>query len=664
MDEPTDLKKPYRVVIEKVTPEVNGGRYPIKRTVGEKVIVEADIFADGHESLSARLLWRQSSETLWQESLMTLLGNDLWRGEFSVTAVGKCEYTIQAWINPFTTWRENLLKRISGGQDLELEILIGVEIVRQSLSRASGDDLLRLSHYCELLGRGEIAERGEIALDERLLALIERYHDRDKSTTYHSIMPVWVDRPKARFSSWYEMFPRSAANEQGKHGTLTDVINRLPYVAELGFDVLYLPPIHPIGKSFRKGKNNSIVATSGDPGSPWGIGSDEGGHKAIHPELGTLNDFKQLVQEAKEYGIEIALDIALQCSPDHPYVKEHRGWFKERPDGRIQYAENPPKKYQDIYPLDFECKDWFELWQEIKSIFLFWIEQGVTIFRVDNPHTKPFRFWEWVIAEIKIDHPDILFLAEAFTRPKIMHQLAKIGFTQSYTYFTWRNDKWELEQYFTELSQESGREYFIPNLWPNTPDILHEYLQAGGRPAFISRLVLAATASGNFGIYGQAYELCHNKPKEKGSEEYLNSEKYEIIHYDSDDPANIRTIIAAVNQARKDNSALQSNWNIQFHQIDNPFLIFYSRQSEDKSNTVLVAVNLDPFNTQIGWVDLRIADLGLTRNESYQVHDLLTDMKYIWRGERNYIELNPQKMPAHIFKLTRRTGEGVVEEFE
>lgn len=653
-----------RVVIEHVTPKVNGGRYPIKRIVGESVVVEADIFADGHEKLAARLLWRLSGESDWKESPMTLLVNDLWRGSFPTSKIGKYEYTIEGWVDHFATWRADFEKRVAAKQDLGIEISIGVEIIRQCLSRATGEDLLRLNKYIDLLNTGDIASRVETALDEHLQTLMDRHPDRKKSTSYHMILPVSVDRPKARFSSWYEMFPRSASPEPGRHGTFRDLIDRLPYIAGLGFDVLYLPPIHPIGNSFRKGKNNTLVASAGDPGSPWGIGSEAGGHKSIHPQLGTLADFHSLVHEAKEYGIEIALDVALQCSPDHPYVKEHRSWFKERPDGRIQYAENPPKKYQDIYPLNFDCDDYLDLWAEMKSIFLYWIEQGVLIFRVDNPHTKPFRFWEWLIAEIKREHPEVIFLAEAFTRPKTMHRLAKIGFTQSYTYFTWRNDKWELERYFNEIAEQSGREYFIPNFWPNTPDILHEYLQIGGRPAFITRLVLAATTSGNFGIYGQAFELCRNEPIEKGSEEYLNSEKYEIKHFDPDDPASISHIISAVNRARKDNPALQTNWNIKFHKIDNPFLLFYSRQSIDNNNTVLVAVNLDPHNTQIGWVDLAIADLGLKWNESYQVHDLLTDEKYIWHGERNYIELNPHKMPAHIFRLSRRIGEGNMDEFE
>jgi len=653
-----------RVVIEHVTPKINGGRFPIKRVVGEPVNVEADIFADGHDRLAARLLWRMAGEKTWERSPLTLAGNDLWQGSFIADKTGRYEFTIEGWIDCFGTWRADLEKRIAAGQDLSIEIEIGRAIVDVSCAIATGDDRRRLERYINLLSTGDVATRVETALDPHLLDLMDRHPDRSLSTFYHHILPVSVDRIKARFSSWYETFPRSTAPEPGRHGTFRDLIGRLPYISRLGFDVLYLPPIHPIGRSFRKGKNNALVANSDDLGSPWGIGSEDGGHTGIHPALGTLDDFRELIREAGDYQIEIALDIALQCSPDHPYVTEHRNWFKERPDGRIQYAENPPKKYQDIYPLNFECEGYMELWQEIRRVFLYWAEIGVKIFRVDNPHTKPFAFWEWVIAEVKAVHPEVLFLAEAFTKPKVMHRLAKIGFTQSYTYFTWRNDKWELERYFDEIARQSTREYFIPNFWPNTPDILHEYLQTGGRAAFVTRLILAATTSGNFGIYGPAYELCLNTPKETGSEEYIDSEKYEIKHYDLDDSASIAPIVAAVNQARKTNIALQTNWDIVFHKIDNPFLIFYSRQSPDKNNTILVAVNLDPVNTQIGWVDLNMTELGLSWNETFQVHDLLTDEKYLWRGERNYIELNPHKMPGHIFQLKRRRGEGGGDEFE
>jgi starch synthase (maltosyl-transferring) len=422
----------------------------------------------------------------------------------------------------------------------------------------------------------------------------------------------------------------------------------------MGFDVLYLPPIHPIGMTQRKGKNNSLTPTPEDTGVPWAIGSKEGGHKSVNPELGTLEDFRHFVAKAREYGIDIALDIAFQCSPDHPYVREHPEWFRKRPDGTIQYAENPPKRYEDIYPFDFETEDWPGLWEELKSIFLFWAEQAVHIFRVDNPHTKTFPFWEWVIAEVKRDYPDAIFLSEAFTRPKVMYRLAKLGFTQSYTYFAWRNTKWDLTQYFTELTKTEVREFFRPNLWPNTPDILTEYLQTGGRPAFMARLVLAATLGANYGIYGPAFELCENRPREHGSEEYLDSEKYQIRHWDIDDRNSLKEIIAVVNRIRRDNPALQSDWSLLFHPTDNEQLICYSKQTEDLSNIILVVVNVDPYHTHSGWVDLSSQQLGLGQDEAFRVHDLLINARYLWQGHRNYVELNPHSIPAHIFRVNRR----------
>jgi starch synthase (maltosyl-transferring) len=478
--------------------------------------------------------------------------------------------------------------------------------------------------------------------------------DPAMETRYERELRVTVDREKARYSAWYEMFPRSTSLEAGRHGTLKDCEARLDYVAELGFDVLYLPPIHPIGTSFRKGKNNSVMAEAGDVGSPWAIGAKEGGHTAIHPDLGTLADFKHLLREAGKKGIELALDIAFQCSPDHPWVKEHPEWFKKRADGSIQYAENPPKKYQDIYPLDFESTDWEGLWEALRNVFLFWIEQGVRIFRVDNPHTKAFPFWEWMIAEVKHDFPDALFLAEAFTRPRVMQRLAKVGFTQSYTYFTWRNTKQELTDYMTELTHARVCEFMRPNLWPNTPDILPELLQIGGRPAFLSRVVLAATLGPSYGIYGPAYELGENQPMRVGSEEYLNSEKYEIRDWHLDAPQSISGAITQINRARRENAALHASHELFFHPTDNPYLIAYSKSTRDGSNVVLTVVNLDAFHTQLGWVDLDLERLQLRANETFQVHDQLTGARYVWQGSHNYIELTPEKIPAHIFRVLRR----------
>jgi starch synthase (maltosyl-transferring) len=484
--------------------------------------------------------------------------------------------------------------------------------------------------------------------------MMRTHADRSLATIYDKELRVVVDRERACFSTWYEMFPRSCATEPGRHGTFKDCEARLPYVAAMGFDILYLPPVHPIGSTHRKGRNNATVAGPDDPGSPWGIGSEAGGHTAVHPALGTLDDFRRFAAKAREYDLEIALDIAFQCSPDHPYVLQHPEWFRQRPDGTVQYAENPPKKYQDIYPLDFETDQWQSLWGELKRVVLFWIEQGVRIFRVDNPHTKPLRFWAWLIDEVKRDYPTAIFLAEAFTRPKVMYYLAKCGFTQSYTYFAWRNTKEELTQYFTTLTQTEVREFFGPNLWPNTPDILTEYLQLGGRPAFMTRLVLAATLGASYGIYGPAFELCENRPREPGSEEYLNSEKYEIKAWDLDRPDSLKEFIARVNHIRRENPALQRNQNLRFHSVSNDQLICYSKHTEDHSNVILVVVNLDPHHTQSGWVELSTESLGLPLDGQYQVHDLLGDGRYLWHGQRNFVELNPNIVPAHIFRLRRR----------
>ncbi len=581
---------------------------------------------------------------------MEALVNDRWRGEFELADTGAYQYTLQAWLDPFKSWREGLAKKMAAGQDVTLDRLIGAELIEKVAARASGKERRLLSRFAAALRSDDADEENPIT--EELAALMEKFPDRSRAATYDKVLTVEVDREKAGFGAWYEIFPRSCAGHPGKHGTLRDCEKRLPYIAAMGFDVLYLPPIHPIGRSFRKGKNNELLGDPDDVGSPWAIGSDEGGHKAIHPQLGTLEDFKQLIAKAKEWGIEIALDIAFQCTPDHPYVKEHPEWFRKRPDGSIQYAENPPKKYQDIYPLNFETENWKELWKELRSVFFFWCEQGVRLFRVDNPHTKPFPFWEWVIHEVKMKYPDALFLAEAFTRPKVMYRLAKLGFSQSYTYFAWRNTKAELTEYFTELTQTEVADFFRPNLWPNTPDILTEYLQTGGRPAFMTRLVLAATLGANYGIYGPAFELCENVAREPGSEEYLNSEKYEIRNWNFQDPASLREFIGRVNRSRRENKALQSDRSLRFHQVDNEQLICFSKQTEDRSNVILTVVNLDPRYKQSGWVELPLEEFGLNPKQPFQAHDLLTDAHYLWRGPRNYVELNPHSVPAHIFRLS------------
>jgi starch synthase (maltosyl-transferring) len=644
-----------RIIIEGVKPEIDGGRFPIKRTIGEKVVVEADIFTDSHDAISCILLYRKDEVSDWEEYPMHFLVNDRWRGEFTVTELGHYRYTVQAWVDHFKSWRQGLMKKFDAGQDISVDLLTGADLVEDPSRRAAGSDRKKLKELASSLGSGtEPSERISVALGEELAELMAKYPDKELTTTYDRELVVAVDRQKARFSAWYEMFPRSCAPEPGRHGTFKDSEARLSYVASMGFDVLYFPPIHPIGITHRKGKNNTPAAGPDDPGSPWAIGSAEGGHKDVHPALGTLEDFRRLVAKAGEYGLEIAIDLAFQCTPDHPYVKEHPEWFRWRPDRSVQYAENPPKKYEDIYPLNFETEKWQELWEELKGVVLFWIDQGVRIFRADNPHTKPFHFWEWLIGEVKRDHPEVIFLAEAFTRPKVMYQLAKLGFTQSYTYFAWRNTKWELTQYFTELTRTELREYFRPSLWSNTPDILTEYLQMGGRPAFIVRLVLAATLGANYGIYGPAFELCENRPKEFGSEEYLDSEKYEIKNWDTARPDSLKDFIARVNLIRRENPALQGNWSLRFHPTGTDQLICYSKQTDDCSNVIVVVVNLDPHHTQAGWVELPLSDLGINDQIPYQVHDLLSDARYLWHGHQNYVELNPQIVPAQIFRVRRK----------
>lgn len=642
-----------RVIIEDVTPEIDAGRYPIKRIVGEETVVEADILADGHDVLSCVLLYRKEGDAKWTEVPMEPLGDDRWRGSFRVQELGRYRYTVLGWIDHFKTWSRDLAKRVQAGQDVSVDLLIGAELVEAALKRATLVHAGWLSTFVEALRAGG-AEGARQALSPELARLMPLCDERRFATTYDKELGLVVDRERARFGAWYELFPRSCSAVPGRHGTFKDLEGRLEYVASMGFDVLYLPPIHPIGRSFRKGRNNSTVVGQDDPGSPWAIGSVEGGHKAIHPELGTLDDFRHLIEAATQYGIELALDIAFQCAPDHPYVSEHPEWFRRRPDGTIQYAENPPKKYQDIYPFDFETEQWRELWEELKSVVQFWVDQGVRIFRVDNPHTKPFRFWEWLIAEIKRDCPEAIFLAEAFTRPKALYGLAKVGFTQSYNYFPWRNTKWELTQYLTELTQTQVREFMGANLWPNTPDILPEYLQFGGRPAFMARLILAATLGPSYGIYGPSYELCESRPIAPGREEYLDSEKYEIKSWDIDQPDSLRELIGRVNQIRHENPAFRANHNLHFHEVDNEQIIAYSKSSEDRSNEVLVVVNLDPHYKQSGFITLPLEDLGIDPRQPYQAHDLLTDARYLWHGTRNYVELNPQTVPAHIFVIRRR----------
>jgi starch synthase (maltosyl-transferring) len=642
-----------RVVIENVRPSVDDGRFAIKRTVGERVTVTADVFADGHDVLAAAVLHRPEGSDAWNEVRMTPLGNDLWQAEFFVETLGRHEYTVEGWVDRFASWRLELSKKVGAAQDVSSELLEGAGIVRSASAHAAAkaDRALRgtlTDAASTLADTGRPAgERVAAALADGLARSMDAVPDRSRATRYDRILGVIVERERARFSAWYEMFPRSAGTDPARSATFAEAAARLPYVKSMGFDVLYLPPIHPIGRTFRKGRNNSLTPEPGDPGSPWAIGAEEGGHTAVEPGLGTIDDFDRFVEAAKKHGLEVALDIAFQASPDHPWVREHPEWFRHRPDGTIKYAENPPKKYQDIYPLNFESDEWQSLWHELKEVFEFWIRHGVTIFRVDNPHTKPFPFWAWALREIARAHPETIFLSEAFTRPKIMRHLAKVGFSQSYSYFTWRNTAPELTEYFTELTQTDVREYLRPNLFANTPDILHEYLQRGGRPAFVARLVLAATLGASYGIYS-GFELAENQPVKPGSEEYLDSEKYQIRIRDFAQPGNLSELIARVNAIRRAHPALQRDWGLRFHPSDNPELLCYSKQSEDGRDLVIIVVNLDPFHMQHGFVELPFAAWTLDPDSTLEVTDLLSDERYFWRGPRNYVRLDPGVRVAHI----------------
>lgn len=640
-----------QVVIEYVRPQIDSGLFAIKRVVGQQVEVRADIFCDGHDRIAAELLFKHVDAPEWSLVEMSPLVNDEWTASFEVVQLGGYSYTIRAWPDRFATWQEDLKKKYKAGQDVKVDLLIGAELVAQA-ARGAGDaeaDMLR--RCAEQLHAGQTADAVKLALGPELTVTMRKHPDRSRATTYTPELPVWVSSATALFSAWYELFPRSCGKE-GRHGTLADCQELLADIAKLGFDIVYLPPVHPIGTTHRKGRDNSPQCGPEDPGSPWAIGSAEGGHKSIHPKLGTLEDFRSFVAGAKKNGLTVALDLAYQCSPDHPYVKEHPEWFRWRPDGTVQHAENPPKKYEDIIPINFETENWQALWEELKSIVLFWIEQGVRIFRVDNPHTKPFAFWQWLIAEIRRDYPDVIFLAEAFTRPKVMQRLAKIGFDQSYTYFTWRNTKYELTEYLTKLTQADVAEYLRPNFWPNTPDILPQYLQYGGRPAFIIRLVLAATLSSNYGIYGPAFELCVSEAIE-GKEEYLNSEKYEIKNWDRSKSGDIRAVIERVNRTRRENPSLQQTRNLSFFAVDNDMILCYGKKSDDLSNATIMLVNLDPYHTQSGWLSLPLDELQIDPRQPYMLHDQLSDDKYIWQGARNYIELDPRVMPAHILCLRK-----------
>ena len=654
-----------RVVIEEVAPQIDCGRYPAKRVIGDQVVVTAAVFGDGHDHVGGRLLYRPAGERSWRSTPLIELTNDLWTASFTVDTLGEWQFSIEAWVDHFDTWRSDLKKRIAAQpdpkhpdanlspQNIPLALRSGALLLDDLRSRAEGEDAKQLEQVAISLRwlADQDAEVYEFPIADEISEIASRYPDLKFATRYDKDLGIWVDRERARCSAWYELFPRSASPDPTRHGTLRDVEALLPSISAMGFDVLYLPPIHPIGKAFRKGPNNNVVAAEGDHGSPWAIGAPEGGHKSVHPELGTLADLEHLAATSREHGLELAMDIAFQCSPDHPWVTEHPQWFLHRPDGTIQYAENPPKKYQDIYPLNFESDDWRGLWEELLSVFQFWIRHGVEIFRVDNPHTKALPFWEWVIDAVHKDHPGAIFLAEAFTRPHVMYSLAKGGFTQSYTYFTWRNTKAELQQYLEEITQPPVSDFFRPNFWPNTPDILHASLQEGGRPAFMQRIILAATLAANYGVYGPAYELGENTPIRPGAEEYLHSEKYEIRQWDRTASHSLAPLMTRLNQIRRDNPALQSNERLHFHNVDNPHLLCYSKNTADHSNTILVAINLDPTQEQAGWIDLDLGKLAVPYGRNFDVEDLLTGKHYQWHDRSNYVALRPETMPAHIFRV-------------
>jgi starch synthase (maltosyl-transferring) len=671
-----------RAVVDAVRPWVDGGRFAVKRVEGEKIEITAHAFTDGHDQIRVRLCWRAEGASTINEVEMLHTTNDEWTASFIPPGPGRYRYTVAAWVDHFQSWRMELQRRVDAS-DILLAAQTGATLAEEAAARARGEDRKTLTRWAQSLrkravaaGKSDLGHMDSVeaeveaikalALDTAFAEVAARYPDRSFETRFSTgaagvaehfgELPMVVDRTRAAFSAWYEMFPRSAAFEEGRHGTFNDVTARLPYVAQMGFNVLYLPPIHPIGRSKRKGKNNALAAEPGDAGSPWAIGAEEGGHKDVLPELGTLEDFRNLVAKAAEQGIEIALDIAFQCAPDHPYVKEHPAWFRWRPDGTVQYAENPPKKYQDIYPFNFETDDWRALWLELKSVFDHWIDQGVKIFRVDNPHTKAFPFWEWCITEIKRRNPEVLFLAEAFTRPKVMHRLAKLGFSQSYTYFTWRNDKAGLTEYFTELSQGFGYDYFRPNAWPNTPDILNEQLHHAPRSVFMTRLLLAATLSANYGIYGPTYELMDGTPRSPGSEEYLDSEKYQVRHWDRERADSLRGFIGKVNDIRRHHPALHGNRELRFFETGNDQLIAYAKRDPDGGPAVLTVVNLDPSFRQSGWVVVDAAWLGSGATDSFDAFDLLSGQRFSWRDGGNFVILDPNDMPAHVLRIeTTRT---------
>ena len=641
-----------RIAIPEVRPQLNCGRFAPKRIVGERLRVAADIIKEGHDILRAEVRYRQQGADEWQTVPMGYEYNaDEWSAEIPLDQIGTVEYTVAVWTDGFASWSDELRRKVTAGRDVASELLEGGGLIREAAARVAGENAAALLlHASRITDSRPQAERVHEALSPGVGRLMAAHQGRDDLTVYDQWLRVIVDRERARYGAWYEFFPRSQGTVPGVGATFAEAEARLPAIRAMGFDVVYLTPIHPIGRTNRKGRNNSLIAQPGDPGSPWAVGNEAGGHDAVNPELGTLEDFDHFVQAARDCGLEVALDLAIQCSPDHPYIREHPDWFRHRPDGTIKYAENPPKKYEDIVALDMWCEDYPALWSELKRVVLHWIAHGVTIFRVDNPHTKPLAFWAWLLPEIRREHPETIFLAEAFTRPKKLQLLAKLGFSQSYTYFTWRNTRQELEEFLADLTRTEQAEFLQPNFFTNTQDILHEYLQHGGRPAFKVRLALAATLSPTYGIYS-GFELIENVPVRPGSEEYLDSEKYQIRVRDWSSPGNINAYIARINQLRRNNRALQLHTNLTFHYADNPNIISYSKVSEDGANRILVVANLDPFTAHAATLHLDGRALGLGATSHYVVHDLLTEARYPWHGTANYVRLDPAGEPVHIFRI-------------
>ena len=635
-----------RVIIKNISHNIENGKYPAKGILGQQTIVSADIFGDGHDQLDASITLRQLGKRGKSEFSMEFLYNDIWRFHFLPDKIGRYVFQIHGWIDPFLTWKHGISKKIAAGKNVDVDIQIGLQIIEEGFERATEKDQKILKAFINQFGKFPENEPER----EKLFAAIDpyrKYFRKKNLITDSEEFTIEVEREKAGFSAWYELFPRSASAQRGKHGTFNDVEELIPQIAKMGFDTIYFPPIHPIGEKNRKGKNNALQAARGDVGSPWAIGSREGGHKSIHKSLGTMKDFAKLVETCRKHNIEIALDIAFQCAPDHPYIKEHPQWFKWRPDGTIQYAENPPKKYEDIVPFDFDTPDWKNLWEELKSIVEYWIDAGVEIFRVDNPHTKSLPFWKWMIEEVRKKNPRIIFLAEAFTRPRVMEQLAMAGFSQSYTYFTWRNEKWEIEEYLRELTQSKLKYYFRPNFWPNTPDILPPYLTAGGENAHLIRLILAATMSSNYGVYGPVYEFGLNTPV-NGKEEYIDNEKYELKNWDWNQYTRIKEIMARLNLIRRENKVFHRTDNIQFCETNNANIICYAKMNGNGKSNFIAVVNLDPFNKQEASVRIPYDFIG---GNDFRLKDMLSGDKFQWHDEWNSVSINPSDIPAQLLQV-------------